>query len=117
MTFEINNKTLMISGYKGDTASFTFQFNEDISNSTVCFIVKKNVNDLEEKAVLKKEFISPTAQAIQLKLTESDTLKLGTPNSSFKDYYWSLKIKANNDFVQTLIPNAYEASPIFRVYP
>lgn len=41
MTLKLNDKTLMISGYKGDTAYFTFQFNEDISTSTVYFYVKK----------------------------------------------------------------------------
>lgn len=117
MTFELNDKTLMISGYKGDTASFIFQFDTDISNSTVCFFIKKNINDSEDKAVLKKEFISPSQNIVNLKLSELDTKKLGTPNSSFRDYYWSLKIKFNNEFVQTLIPNNYDANPIFRVYP
>lgn len=117
MTFELNDETFMISGYKGDSASFTFQFNEDISNSTVYFFVKKNINDSEDKAVLTKEFVNPVGSVVDLKLLPSDTLKLGTLNSSFRDYCWSLKIKTGDDFVQTLIPNDYATTPIFRVYP
>ena len=117
MTFEINEKTLMISGYKGDTASFTLQFNQDISLSNVYFFVKKNVNDPEEKAVLKKEFFTPANNLVNLKLTENDTKKLGGSNSSFNDYFWGLKIKIGDDFVQTIIPNTFGANPVFRVYP
>lgn len=117
MTFELDDKTFMISGYKGDTASFTFQFNEDISKSKIYFFIKKNINDSEDKVVLKKEFAYPPKNLIDLKLTEEDTKKLGTVNSSFRDYYWSLKIKSDNGFVQTLIPNNYNITPIFRVYP
>lgn len=117
MTFELNDETLMISGYKGDSASFTFQFNEDISNSTICFYIKKNINDSEDKAVLTKEFVNPTNKIVDLKLASSDTSKLGTLNASFRDYYWSLKIKTGDEFVQTLIPNDYATTPIFRVYP
>lgn len=117
MTFQLNDENFMITGYRGDSASFTFEFNEDISNSTVCFFVKKNINDSDDKAILKKEFVNPSQKVVDLRLLSSDTVKLGTLNSSFRDYYWSLKMKVGDGFVQTLIPNEFSSSPIFRVYP
>ena len=117
MTFKLDENTLMISGYKGDSASFNLQFETDISNSTVVFMVKKNFSDSQDKAVIKKEFNNPSENTVLLKLNEEDTKQLGTPSATYRDYYWSLKIKMADEFVQTLIPNEFGLNPIFRVYP
>lgn len=117
MAFKLDEKNFMISGYKGDSASFTFKVNSEISDYSLCFYVKKNINDPEEKAIFTKEFVNPVDNTAVLELSSEDTSKFLTKNSCFHDYYWSLKIKNNNGYVQTLIPNNFEEVPVFRVYP
>ena len=117
MTFQLDENSLMISGYKGDSASFTFNFDRDISDSTVVFLIKKNFSDSEDNAVIKKEFANSSNNFVQLNLTEEDTLKLGTPSATYRDYYWSLKIKVGGELVQTLVPDEFGSNPVFRVYP
>ncbi|MDD3237115.1 MAG: hypothetical protein PHV37_03355 [Candidatus Gastranaerophilales bacterium] len=117
MTFNLDEKTFMISGYKGDSASFTFKINTDISQYNLYFFVKKHLNDTEAKSVIAKEFKNPQNGIVCMNLTADETNSLSTKKSCFQDYYWSLKIKADNGFVQTLIPNNFNDVPVFRVYP
>lgn len=117
MSFEIDTETLMISGYKGDSASFIFEFDKDIANYDVTFLVKKHLNDNEENAVIKKTITSPQRADIEVNVTSVDTNKLGMTGYGFKDYYWSLKLKSSDNTVETVIPNDFLTVPIFRVYP
>ena len=53
MPFIIDENTLLIRGRKGDSASFTFNFNLDLADYDEHFYVKKNVTDSDEKIVIK----------------------------------------------------------------
>jgi len=115
MPFTIDEELLLIRGRKGDTASFTFNFNQDISDYTVHFYIKKNINDSE--TLVSKEYIKPATQAVTVNLTAEDTNKLSASPNSYSTYYWGLKINKGSDFVQTIIPNDFKNPPMMYVYP
>ena len=115
MPFIIDEKTLLIRGRKGDTASFTFDFNQNISDYTVNFYIKKNMSTSE--IIINKEYIKPLTSAITVNLTTEDTAKLISKNNSYSTYYWGLKISIGNNFAQTIIPQEFKNPPMLYVYP
>lgn len=115
MPFTIDENTLLIRGRRGDTASFTFNFGQDISDYTVCFYVKKNISDIN--AIIEKEYENPPVQSVIVNLTTEDTEKLLAQASSYATYYWGLKIKNGVDFAQTLIPQEFKTPPMMNIYP
>lgn len=115
MPFTIDEELLLIKGRRGDSASFTFNFNRDISGYTVHFYVKKNVGD--DDAIITKEYINPTTHAVTVDLSATDTEKLSAQINSYSTYYWGLKINCGNDFVQTIIPQDFKSPPMMQVYP
>ena len=115
MPFTIDEDTLLIKGRRGDTASFTFNFNQDISAYTVKFYIKKNLN--KETSVIEKDYENPQSQAVTVSLTASDTEKLTSQPNSYSTYYWGLKIMNGNNFVQTIIPKEFKTAPLMYVYP
>lgn len=115
MPFTIDESSLLIKGRKGDTASFTFDFNSDISDYTVHFYVKKNVNDLTP--VISKEYANPETSAVTVNLTTDDTGKFIAQANSYTTYYWGLKINNGKDFAQTIIPQEFRNPPMMYIYP
>lgn len=115
MPFTIDEESLLIKGRKGDTASFTFNFNRDISAYTVNFYVKKSMNTQE--AVIEKKYINPSSTAVTVNLTTQDTQKLTARADSYTTYYWGLKITNGNDFAQTMIPQEFKNPPMMYIYP
>ncbi len=115
MPFTINEESLLIKGRKGDTASFTFNFNQDISAYTINFYVKKNINATE--TVIEKTYPNPTSNAITVHLTTEDTEKLTAQANSYSTYYWGLKINNGNEFAQTIIPVEFKTPPMMYIYP
>lgn len=115
MPFTLDESSLLIKGRKGDTASFTFDFNKDISAYTVRFYVKKNINDSE--AIIEKEYTNPTSTFVIVNLTTEDTEKLSSQANSYNTYYWGLKINSGTEFAQTIIPQEFKNPPMMYVYP
>ncbi len=91
MTFTIDEDSLLIKGRKGDTASFTFDFEFELSNYTVCFYVKKNINS--PNAVIEKKYAGPSGKSVTVILTSEDTGKLISVTNSYNTYFWGLKNK------------------------
>lgn len=117
MAFTLDENSLLIKGRKGDTASFTFNLNQDISNYTVHFYVKKNIGDADSKMIISKEYPNPTATFVTVNLTTEDTEKLSVQANSYSIYYWGLKISNGKDFAQTLIPQEFKNPPMMYIYP
>lgn len=115
MPFTIDEETLLIKGRKGDSASFTFNFNQDISSYAVHFYVKKNVNAPD--ALVDKEYKNLTGSSVTVELTAEDTDKLPSLANSYNTYYWGLKITNGTNFAQTLIPHEFNAPPLMYIYP
>lgn len=115
MPFTIDEDSLLIRGRKGDTASFTFNFDQDISAYSVHFYVKKNINDAV--SVIDKEYIKPKENVVTVNLTTGDTSLLSSLPNSYNTYYWGLKINNGTDFAQTLIPQAFNNPPMMYIYP
>lgn len=115
MPFTIDEDSLLIKGRKGDTASFTFNFNRDISDYTVSFYVKKNINSPE--AIIEKSYVNPTTTSVTVNLTTVDTEKLTSQANSYSTYYWGLRISNGSAFVQTLIPQEFKNPPMMYIYP
>lgn len=113
MSFTIDEESLTIKGRKGDTASFTFEFENDLTNYTLDFEVKKS---FDGEAIITKSFNSPTNNSIVVNLTSEDTEKFSVPANSYGTYYWGLKISSGIDFAQTLIPESLGTPPLFLVY-
>jgi len=115
MPFTIDVDTLLIKGRRGDTASFTFDFQQDISTYTVSFSIKKNIND--EAPIVEKEYVNPSSQSVTVNLTSDDTQKLATNRDSYGEYYWGVKISNGINFAQTIIPQEFNNPPMMLIYP
>lgn len=115
MPFTIDEESLLIKGRKGDSASFTFNFNQNISAYTVHFYVQKNINSTE--TIIEKEYKNPPSTAITVNLTTEDTDKLSAINNSYNTYYWGLKISNGTEFAQTIIPQEFKTPPMMYIYP
>lgn len=115
MPFTIDEDSLLIRGRKGDTASFTFKFSQDVSDYSLHFYIKKNVNDAT--SIIDKEYIRPSENCITVNLTTDDTSLLTSLPNSYNTYYWGLKINNGKDFAQTLIPQEFNNPPMMYIYP
>lgn len=115
MPFTIDEETLLIRGRKGDTASFTFNFNQDMSSYAVHFYIKKNSNAPD--AIIDKEYKNLTGTHVTVELTTEDTEKLTALTNSYNTYCWGLKITNGTNFAQTLIPREFNTPPLMYIYP
>lgn len=115
MPFTIDEDNLLIKGRKGDTGSFTFNFNQDMSAYTVTFGIVEDVGDTT--AIIEKEFVNPSEQSVTVNLLTTDTELLNADGDSPKVYYWYLKISAGSSYAETLIPQAFDSAPQLHVYP
>lgn len=115
MPFTIDEDSLLIKGRKGDTASFTFEFDYDISDYTINFYVKKNITSTE--SVIEKEYTNLTGTSVDVDLTGTDTEKLTSVANSYSVYYWGLKISDGIDYVETVIPQDFKNPPMMYIYP
>lgn len=114
MPFTLDEDSLLIKGRKGDTASFTFNFNQSMSDYTVNFYVQKNINSTE--TIIEKSYTNPAGTSVTVNLTTEDTQKLSALNNSYNTYYWGLKITNGKDFAQTLIPQEFNNPPMMYIY-
>lgn len=115
MPFTIDEESLLIKGRQGDTASFTFDFGQDISDYTVHFYVKRTLASAD--SVIQKDYVNPKTTAITVELTSEDTEKLTSKPNSFSTYYWGVKINNGTNFVQTIIPQDFDVIPLMNIYP
>lgn len=113
MPFILDEKTMIISGRRGDTASFNFDFNQDMSGYTVSFYVKQlNSQDI----IIEKNYTNIVDSSVLVNLTTADTQKLVSQTNSYIPYSWGLKISKGIDFAQTVIPQENENPPMMYVY-
>lgn len=120
MTFKIDTETFQIEGRKGDSGAFKFIFDRNLSEFDVYFMVKANVNDKDERALIKKIFSKPDSQEITVNILPKDTSNFRLNYSQkrqFTDYFWGLKVAKDNVFAQTVIPLGNVTPPKFRIYP
>jgi len=115
MPFTIDETSLLIKGRKGDSASFTFNFNQDMTPYTISFVIKKNVND--EIPLIHKEFAGSALGGITINLSSDDTDKLESKGNSYGTYYWGLRINNGIEFAQTIIPQEFKNAPMMYIYP
>lgn len=115
MTFSIDEDSLLIKGRKGDTASFSFDFEFDLTDYTVHFYIKKNLNSSE--TVIEKKYANNSGTSVTVNLTNKDTEKLISVANFYSTYYWGLKISKGIDYVETVIPREFENPPMMYIYP
>lgn len=89
----------MLKIITGDTAGFTFSLvypgavadkgTPDLTNATVKFIVKKNINDPDSRAVFTQEIQNPETNKVYFEMSADATGKLhaGTYKAGCKLYY------------------------------
>lgn len=116
MPFTIDEDSLLIKGRKGDTASFTFNFNQDISPYTIHFYVKKNISDSDDKLIVDKSYKNQNT-AVTVNLTTDDTANFIALANTYNTYYWGLKINNGTEFAQTIIPQEFKNPPMMYIYP
>jgi len=114
MPFTIDEDTLLIKGRKGDTASFTFDFGQDISDYTVSFYVKKNIT---ADPIIEKTYAIPSSTSVTIALTTTETEELSSHGSAYGIYYWGVKLTNGTSFAQTLIPQEFNNPPMMYIYP
>lgn len=115
MPFTIDKESLLIRGRRGDTATFTFNFSEDISGYAVHFYVKQNMKTTD--VILDKVCANPVNNSVTIALTTGDTEKLTAPANTYSTYYWGLKICNGTNFAQTIIPKEFNNPPMMYFYP
>lgn len=115
MPFTIDEDSLLIRGRKGDTASFYFHFDEDISDCVVNFYIKQNITS--NTMVITKTYTNPTDSSITVNLTTDDTSKLESNGANYKVYYWGLKVTKGTDYVETVVPKDFHNIPMMYIYP
>ncbi len=117
MPFIIDENTLLIRGRKGDSATFNFKFNQDLTGYTLHFFIKKNINDSDEKIVIKKDYLDLNGNSITVNLTPEETGKLLDLPNSYTVYYWGLKLSSGKDYALTIIPKDFSNPPMMYIYP
>lgn len=115
MPFTINEDSLLIRGRKGDSATFTFDFNQDMSDYKIDFFIKKNIDSKE--TIIKKEYANPVEQVVSVTLTSEDTSKLSANGNTYQVFYWGLRVSKGTDYVQTIIPTEFNNPPMMYIYP
>lgn len=115
MSFTIDENSLTIKGRKGDSASFTFEFENDLTGFNLDFEIKKNLNGSD--AIITKTFSNIQNNAIEIILSAEDTSKFPTVMGNYLSYHWGLKIYDDMGFAQTLIPDDLNTPPLFLIYP
>lgn len=115
MPFTIDEDSLLIRGRKGDTASFTFDFEFNLSDYTIYFYVKKSINSSD--TVIEKEYANLIGTSVTIDLTSEDTEKLNSIANSYSTYYWGLKISNGTNYVETVIPQEFKNPPMMYIYP
>lgn len=115
MAFTIDKESLLIKGRRGDSASFTLNFDFDLSAYNVYFYVKKNI--ASSTTIIEKEYKNPSGTSLAISLTSADTRLLTSVANTFSTYYWGVKLSSGDDYVETIIPNDFSHFPMMLVYP
>ena len=115
MPFTIDETTLLIKGRKGDSASFTFDFNQDMSAYNIEFFVKKNPSSTT--AIIEKIYENPSTEAVTVELLPAETDLLTSKPNSYETYYWGLVVSIGTTFRQTVIPTLFNTAPQMYIYP
>lgn len=115
MPFTIDEDSLLIRGRKGDTASFTFEFDYDLSDYTVFFYIKKNINSADE--IITKKYSNLSGTSLEVALTTADTENLTSISNSYNTYYWGMKITKGTEYAETVIPQEFKNPPMMYIYP
>lgn len=115
MPFTIDKDSLLIKGRKGDTASFIFDFKQNISDYSVSFYIKKSLNS--NNAIIEKKYENPLGTSVTVELTTTDTEKLTSQSNSYSTYYWGVKVTSGDNFAQTIIPQEFKNPPMMYIYP
>lgn len=108
---------LTILGRRGDSASFTFEFEDDISQYEFVFQIKKDVTDNDEYSLVRKVYSNSQENSITVELTPDDTLELNSLGVGYTTYCWGLKAYLSDKYAQTLIPRDNTPAPKFSVLP
>ena len=110
-------KDLTILGRRGDSASFTFEFEDDISQYEFVFQIKKDITDSDEHSLVRKTYSALHENSITVELTPDDTLELNSQGVGYTTYCWGLKAYLGDEYAQTLIPRDNTPAPKFSVLP
>ena len=127
MIFTINQTTYNISGTKGDSGAFIFQFNRNMDGATACFIVKENITTDDDDAYITKSYTFPAASAVSgenntfvVSLFPADTLDIPIVTDQdppkYDDFVWGLRVHKGDIYGETVIPTTGGTYPKFRMY-
>lgn len=118
-TKHIDDKTLDISTYRGNSMSLSFSLTDkdngaDIFENTYFdFLI---LEDYDKEPVIKK-----TNQVFEncayLELSPEETELLSFDGKYYGKYYWKLVLHKNEGYRNTIVPRDFEEKPEFRVYP
>lgn len=124
--------TLRMTIRKGDTGNVCFALNEVLSDCTFWFVVKEDIDQLDEEAPIFQEYEFAGGSYLLIKISEEESNKLDSGSNTclckrYKDYIWGIKYAEherdeNGNYVglgsiETLVPRLTKRPPVFRVYP
>jgi len=99
-----------ISVFRGDDKTFNFTFKDgdgaaiDITDWTIYFTAKENVNDTDDEAKIKKDVTvhtAPEGGISNFSLSHIDT------DLDPKEYYYDFQIKKDDGIIRTLIKGGF----------
>jgi len=127
MIFTIDQTTYAITGTKGDSGAFIFNFSRNMDGATACFIVKETITTTDADAYITKSFTFPEASAVSgdnnvfnVSLFPCDTLNIPIVTDQdpprYDDFIWGLRVYKGTTYAETVIPSTGGVYPKFRMY-
>jgi len=127
MIFTIDQTTYAITGTKGDSGAFIFNFNKNMDGATACFVVKEKITTDDVDAYIEKSYTFPTSavepsgnNVFIVSLLPGDTLDIPIVTEQdppkYDDFVWGLRVYKGTTYAETVIPRTGGTYPKFRMY-
>ena len=118
MPFSINKENLSIKARRGDSGVIVFEFNMPVDNFAIDFCISKRLDSTSKKdVIISKCYKNITGNLLEVNISSDETEKLKIGENFVGQYFWSLKLHNNEGLNMTVIPDKFNKTPRFFVYP
>ena len=118
MPFSINKENLSIKARRGDSGVIVFEFNMPIDNFMIDFCISKRLDYTKKNdVIISKCYKNISGNLLEVDISSEETKMLKIGDNFVGQYFWSLKLHNELGFNMTLIPDKFNRTPRFFVYP
>lgn len=114
MTFKLDEQTLTLSGRVGESLNLTFEFEEDISQMHIEFVISEKMGS---KPTLRRSFKKPSENRVELSLSTDEVSQLLNTNDTHSTYCWGLMAHIGKNYSSIIIPELLKSAPKLLIYP